>query len=70
MEEWKVIQRQMYKKIEIQPKPLCLPRNPFDEYLRDDHDSKEEAKIKKEKPDFEPSGKLVEDTNNYRSRDQ
>uniref|UniRef100_A0A0R3S6N9 FHA domain-containing protein n=1 Tax=Elaeophora elaphi TaxID=1147741 RepID=A0A0R3S6N9_9BILA len=38
----------------------------FGEYLRGDHDSKEEAKIEKEKPNFEPSGKLAEDTNTYR----
>ncbi|VDK85958.1 unnamed protein product [Onchocerca ochengi] len=40
-------------------------QNPFDECLRD-HDSKEKVKIEKEKPNFEPSGKLAEDTNTYR----
>lgn len=38
----------------------------FGEYLRGDHDSKEEPKVEKEKPNFEPSGKLAEDTNTYR----
>ncbi|EFO24628.1 FHA domain-containing protein [Loa loa] len=38
----------------------------FNEYLRGDHDRKEEPKIEKEKPNFEPSGKLAEDTNTYR----
>lgn len=38
----------------------------FGEYLRGDHDKKEESKIEKEKPNFEPSGKLAEDTNTYR----
>ncbi|KAM3720392.1 Smad nuclear-interacting protein [Dirofilaria immitis] len=41
-------------------------QDPFGEYLRNDHDSKEKAKIEKEKPNFEPSGKLAEDTNTYR----
>uniref|UniRef100_A0A915Q072 FHA domain-containing protein n=1 Tax=Setaria digitata TaxID=48799 RepID=A0A915Q072_9BILA len=31
-----------------------------------EHCSKEELKIQKEKPNFEPSGKLAEDTNTYR----
>ncbi|KAL3998488.1 FHA domain family protein [Acanthocheilonema viteae] len=38
----------------------------FGKYFRDDHSSKEESKIEKEKPNFEPSGKLAEDTNTYR----
>uniref|UniRef100_A0A1I8EKY9 FHA domain-containing protein n=1 Tax=Wuchereria bancrofti TaxID=6293 RepID=A0A1I8EKY9_WUCBA len=38
----------------------------FGEYLRGDRDSKEEPKVEKEKPNFEPSGKLAEDTNTYR----
>lgn len=42
------------------------PKDAFGEYLRGDHDSKEEPKIEKEKPNFEPSGKLAEDTNTYR----
>ncbi|VDK68158.1 unnamed protein product [Litomosoides sigmodontis] len=38
----------------------------FGKYLCGDHDKKEEPKIEKEKPNFEPSGKLAEDTNTYR----
>lgn len=37
----------------------------FGENLRNGQDSKE-SKIQKEKPNFEPSGKLAEDTNMYR----
>uniref|UniRef100_A0A183EIS0 FHA domain-containing protein n=1 Tax=Gongylonema pulchrum TaxID=637853 RepID=A0A183EIS0_9BILA len=38
----------------------------FGEYLRGDYDKKEEPTIEKEKPNFEPSGKLAEDTNTFR----
>ncbi|CAG9538013.1 unnamed protein product [Cercopithifilaria johnstoni] len=50
----------------IRDRSQILFSSQFGEYPHGNHNSKEESKIEKEKPNFEPSGKLAEDTNTYR----